>query len=365
MAARSARVSKLLLLLLLGVGIVLTLLRKVRRAPRAVYHYFSQARRARAFVARLVADGERYRAWTRFTVQEVEQLCVELYGRRGSRLSDTPFPKQRRNNRFVEMTLYLLHISHYEAFRNEEFVLGYSHGKLNELFHQTTYDIVERLYSSSVRPLTPSEQVAFLMRPYTDEFHSCGYIVDGIYFPVDAGGIRYSTPFYSAFYGYTAWLAVILIDTSGIIRACECLQPRGASETVGLTRIVPRLHLHPGMKLMADRYYRHHTQLCMTPYSLEELRAATQFNRVLMKESNRLLSVKRVLIEHVFGVMKQDWGILQHSWVYDVNAFPQFLKAACILTNKLTKLRRRWTDDNAENNPLTHAIDADAAYGSE
>lgn len=213
----------------------------------------------------------------------------------------------------------------------------------------------------------------FGIRPYTSDeldewrttfgdniLENCPYLIDGTYVETRRVGSEWKSKYWSHYKKKHALLFMVLTDRDGRIRMIRCARPTGTSEKRMLdTNMMPYLTstgaLPHGMRIVGDSAYAS-LNYCWCPYNTNEMAMAETSEYYRMKEENKFLSSKRVLIEHVFGRLKGDWCRLFNRWCFNLPLLVLSFEVAACLSNMLVINRARWSSHATETDSHGHLL---------
>jgi hypothetical protein len=302
---------------------------------------------AKKAIRSLVENESDFRLLVRFSVEEVEKLTEEMYGFRW-RSRDAPTRGHGAFfNPFELVTIHLFQLANYETLRRQahRFYLSINslHADMKSVQNRLLETTKHQGHPDSISPITEEEMYKYVNSPEfhdneADPFRHCIYIVDGAYFRRTRPQLNQAL-YYSLYKGFHAYLVMLVIDFSGRIRYLRSF-PAGAAAEKTLLDSQLNVRLFYGLKILGDAAYVF-SRNCVAPYQKPQLQQPVL--GAARKKFNVALSKRRILVEHVIGVMKKDWKILQqHQWHGSEAAFKKTLQECAVLTNRLRRLRNRY-----------------------
>lgn len=319
--------------------------RRRRKAARAAYESHRRVDRFNSILPYTSSEAACLLV-TRFTLAEIDGFTARLNGA-------PPSPSLRGSILWHHLFIFLMQMTMRTPLRRQALLYAYSKSRLEQILVGVAARIIAAdLPEYDLRPLPPRDQARMILSSddRSAPWH-CVYIVDGTYFPIERPkGVRRSR-FYSQYRRIHAWLAIVLVDFHGRFRMMKFFPPCGALELGRLEGYMPEVNLNlfkPSARLLGDKAYKNGAN-CIAPASLAEIDDAPDADtRGALIDHNYNLSRRRVLIEHMFGRLKNDFSIFTQRWPYDRQRLPDVVRACCVLENYLTSMRRRWTPNAIE-----------------
>lgn len=291
---------------------------------------------------------------TRFDVQELEELTCLAYEIDPLNLPiaiKTELPEPHcKFSRYEKVVIFMTIM----ATNTASTLLRYVFGCVPSVIHNVFIEILHRLHQSLLKH---DEWTCF--RPYSDEelrnwqstnglnsLEDCVYIVDATYVEIARPDRERKSLFFSDYKKMHAWCFEAVIDRAGRIRWIQAALPGSMSEkTLFVEEVIPRIFqsgkpIH-GLKIMGDSLYNS-LDYCTAPYDKGDFKSTTLINQCVMKNWNRFIASRRILVEHVFGRLKGDFPVFSQRWRYDLELVPVAFVTACCLTNYLRVKRHRW-----------------------